>query len=451
MQNDSVRPSLVSRRRPARLAASVCASAAAVAIATTLAWAAVHTRLESSVPAADEVLTVAPELFELTFSGPVNEGLSELVLLVPSGDSVHIALRAPGDDARILVGEVPDLADGLYVVRWRTVSADGHPVSGEFRFTFRGSPVAGVVDEEVEPRGAPEAEAPEAAASEAAAPGDSTPPAGGTLLAGFGLICLLGFSGLLWYCGSLALLREPRIARAVLVLGSAALIILGADLVMWLRAVVPSGSGFAGVGAAIGSGTGVVGLARLALIGSALALLRRHGRAAAGLALTALLIGAASGHAAAVSPWLTVPANAVHLGAVAMWIGGLLLLLLTPDAPADGSSAWRFGDVAGTVSTVALMAVVLVVASGVAQSARFVGDYAAFTGTTYGRLVLLKWAGLVVLVGFGAYHRSRTMPALERDRDARGLRRTVRLETIVMLAIIMVAAWLARVSPPAGH
>ena len=60
-------------------------------------------------------------------------------------------------------------------------------------------------------------------------------------------------------------------------------------------------------------------------------------------------------------------------------------------------------------------------------------------------------AGLIVLVGFGALHRTRVIPAFERDGDTAGLRRTVRLETIVMLAVVMLAAWLARVSPPAGY
>jgi putative copper resistance protein D len=95
--------------------------------------------------------------------------------------------------------------------------------------------------------------------------------------------------------------------------------------------------------------------------------------------------------------------------------------------------------------------VVLIAASGIIQSAWLVGDLEAFTGTTYGRGVLAKWMGLAVLMGFGALHRFRVMPALERDGNGRGLRRTVRLETIVMLAVVMVAAWLARVSPPAAH
>ena len=109
------------------------------AVGATLAWAAVHIRLESSVPAAGEVVSTAPERFELRFSGPVNEALSVLVLVAPSGDSVRVALEASLDDGRMLVGNVPELTAGEYLVLWTTVSADGHPVSGEFSFTYAGA------------------------------------------------------------------------------------------------------------------------------------------------------------------------------------------------------------------------------------------------------------------------------------------------------------------------
>jgi copper transport protein len=410
---------------------------AGVAVGATLAWAAVHIRLESSVPAGGEVLTSAPELFELRFSGPVNQALSSLMLVTPAGDSVQVALGIPGDDDRILVGDVPGLANGEYLVLWRTVSADGHPVSGEFGFTFVGAARdAEVAAVEVESVGV---EVP---------PSETGPAAGVVLLAGLAMVCLLGFAGLLWYCGSLPLLHEPRIERAALVLGWAALLLLAGNLMGWVMGVVPPGAGLAGIAAAIGSNTGVVGLGRIALIALALLLLRRRGRAAAALALTAVLIGAASGHAVAISPWITMPANAIHLGSVSIWLGGLLLLVLAPNGPTDESYAWKFIDIARAVSATALLAVILILASGMVQSARFLGDLAALTGTSYGRGVLLKSTGLAVLVGFGAWHRFRVMPDLEREGARHGLRQTVRLETIVMLAVVMVAAWLARASPP---
>ncbi len=425
------------------------------AIGSTLAWAAVHIRLESSVPEAGEVLATAPERFELRFSGPVNEALSSLVLVTPSGDSVHVAVGAPGDDDRILVGDIPDLTAGEYLVLWRTVSADGHPVSGEFGFTFVGAATDTGVPATEAGDGTADGGQPAAGLVESAEAGEPSsetgPPAVILLLAGLGMACVLGFAGLLWYCGSLPLMHEPRIGRATTVLGWAALLFLGAQYLAWILSVLPAGTGITGVTAALGSSTGVAGLARLALISMALVALPGHGRAAAALALTAVVVGGLSGHAAAISPWVTMPAKVIHLGAASIWFGGLLLLVVAPDRPEDGSDAWTFGALAQAVSAAALLSVVLISASGMVQSAQFVGDFAAYWGTPYGRGVLAKWAGLIVLVGFGAYHRFRVMPGLESGADERGLRRTVRLETIVMLAVVMLAAWLARVSPPVGR
>ena len=39
----------------------------------------------------------------------------------------------------MLTGNVPELTAGEYRVLWKTVSADGHPVSGEFSFTYAGT------------------------------------------------------------------------------------------------------------------------------------------------------------------------------------------------------------------------------------------------------------------------------------------------------------------------
>jgi len=419
---------------------------------TGLAWAAVHTRLESSVPSADEVLSAPPERFELRFNEPVNVALSEFLLISPAGASMAVTLDAEEGD-RILVGDVPPLENGPYVVRWRTVSADGHPVSGEFGFTLSvAAAEAPVPANSAADSGAAEAE--DITPSDSAlivAGRETTPPTGAALLAGLALIAVLGFAGILWYCGALPLLREPRIARAVSAFGWAALLLGAADLITWVIRVVPPGAGLESVRAAVGSNTGLVSLGRLALLAVALGTLRRWGRAAAGLALGAVLIGAASGHAAATSSWITMPANAVHLGAVSLWLGGLLLLVAAPDGPADGSNSWHFRGVARAVSGTALLAVLLVVASGTLQSALYVGNLAALTGTTYGRFVLAKSAGLVVLVAFGAHHRFRVMPHLDSSGEGRVLRRTVRLETIVMLAVVLLGAWLARISPPTAR
>lgn len=425
------------------------------AVAATLAWAAVHTRLESSVPAAGEIVSMAPERFELRFSGPVNPSLSSLALVSPSGDTVSVELETAVDDERMLVGHVPKLTGGDYLVLWKTVSADGHPVSGEFSFTYTGAvaavdaPVKEVADPIADP-GLP-VSASAGASETGTSPSEPVPSAAIVLLAGLGMACLLGFAGLLWYCGASPLLQEPRIRGAAAVLGWTALLVLVAQYLAWTVSVLPAGASLSGITAVLSSSTGAAGLSRLVLVLVALVALPRHGRLAAGLALTAVVVGALSGHATVISPWITMPAKIVHLGAASVWFGGLLLLVLAPDGPEDGSGAWNFGALVRAVSSAALLSVILIAASGIVQSARFVGDFSAYLGTPYGQGVLAKWGGLLILIGFGAFHRFRAIPKMETASGGQGLRRTVRLETIVMLAVVMLAAWLARIAPPAGH
>jgi putative copper export protein len=59
-----------------------------------------------------------------------------------------------------------------------------------------------------------------------------------------------------------------------------------------------------------------------------------------------------------------------------------------------------------------------------------------------------KIAGLLVLVGLGALNRTRLMPRLRAGAGPEGLRRSVRAETLVMAAVVLLAAFLAYVPPP---
>ena len=243
---------------------------------------------------------------------------------------------------------------------------------------------------------------------------------------------------------------EPRVGRTVRVLGGLALGFGFIDLTSWTLRVVPDGAGLTAYAAALGSAAGLVGSVSLVLIAVAIALLSKHPRPAAGLALAAVLVGSVAGHPAVFSPWLTIPANALHLGAATIWLGGLLLLASIPDRPSIAASSWTLSETVRSVSASALLAVILIAASGMIQSLRFVGDIGALTSTGYGRGVLVKSAGLLVLVGFGAFHRLHVLPRLETGGERR-LRRTVLVEMIVMLVVVLVAVWLARVQPPIEH
>ncbi len=425
----------------------------------------IHTRLVSSVPASDDTVRAFLERFRLVFSSEVNAQLSSLELEVPGGEAAKLTPYSSDDSAHVLLADAPLLAAGRHTLRWQTVSVDGHPVSGTITFHVA-EEAASVVDavavqagsEAEVDAGAAEVEAGTEAVAEAAVDADERPGLGETLVGGLGMALLLAFAGLLWFTGTGALAAESRLRRAALVLGTGAAVLMALGLATWTAQVTPPGSGLDGLGTALGTRSGVVGLVKLLLVVVAvLSLLGSRGRAAAFLALLAVVAGALSGHPAGISPYVAVPANGLHLGAAAIWAGGLSLLILCPDGPSieaeDDSDRWRYRDVAKAVSAAALLAVLLVTGSGIVQSFLFVGGLGEYFGTRYGWAVVLKVIGLVALVLFGAYHRLRLLPAVRSGEDPHGgsLRRSVRLEMIVMLLVVLLAAYLARITPPAGH
>ena len=103
-----------------------------------------HADYERSVPAADEVVNQAPQQVQVWFTQDLfrREGENSLEVYGPGELRVDLDDAAIDDDDRKLmtVSLQPDLADGVYIVRWRNLSADdGDAAEGEFQFSVRAS------------------------------------------------------------------------------------------------------------------------------------------------------------------------------------------------------------------------------------------------------------------------------------------------------------------------
>jgi len=97
-----------------------------------------HTRLERSEPAADSTVTVAPRAIKLWFSEPVQ--LSVTTVRITGVPGATITLSPARMDTLPHAPVILDVhgvwVPGRYTAAWRTMSRDGHPVSGTFAFTF---------------------------------------------------------------------------------------------------------------------------------------------------------------------------------------------------------------------------------------------------------------------------------------------------------------------------
>ncbi|WP_214108681.1 copper resistance CopC family protein [Acrocarpospora catenulata] len=94
-----------------------------------------HDRLKSSNPAKDEKVS-SLETIELEYTSKIRFPVVALLQ-----DDQKLPLGKPkldGDTVRVEVTE--PLSAGKYVIAWRVVSIDGHPIEGEIPFTVKESP-----------------------------------------------------------------------------------------------------------------------------------------------------------------------------------------------------------------------------------------------------------------------------------------------------------------------
>lgn len=156
----------------------------------------------------------------------------------------------------------------------------------------------------------------------------------------------------------------------------------------------------------------------------------------AGVSLIGLLPLAQQGHAAGTASHdAAVTALGLHLVGAALWVGGLVMLvLLRPVIAGD-----RLALVVGRYSSIALGCFVLVAVSGVASAQIRVGAFSNLF-TAYGVLVLVKTAAVVALGVLGAVQRQRAVRSLT---EAPARRRPFWILIVVELAVMGVASGFA--------
>ncbi|MFB6948718.1 copper resistance protein CopC [Streptomyces niveus] len=122
-------------RRAARVAARclvVPLAAAPLLFAAQPAFA--HTDLVTGSPAEAASESRPPQTIKLTFSDEMTSRYAKVALTAPDGEPG--AAGAPQVSGRTVTLPVkPGLPAGSYTVGYRVVSADGHPVTGSYRFT----------------------------------------------------------------------------------------------------------------------------------------------------------------------------------------------------------------------------------------------------------------------------------------------------------------------------
>jgi copper transport protein len=426
------------------------AAVAAVVLGVPVGSASAHAGLDESTPASGAVLTTSPTELVLDFDEPVEASLGGVDLTTSDGAPIGIgpAEPTPGDASRLVVADVPALADGVYVVVWQVTSADGHPARGAF--TFQVGTASSAVDTD-------------ALIDEALAGGGASD----AVTWSFGVARALAFAGVTVLIGSVLLQSLAggapgrRLRRTWTI--SLALLGIGSVGVFTLQGAYVTGGGLAevfdpGLWADVaGTRLGTAVLVRLALVVGVAVLLRRSTPAVTVWSLVSLALVATfstTGHPSATSPAaLAVAVDMVHLASVSVWLGGLVWLLVRdraqpdadPDADADPSTdpqpdadhvaALRF-------SRLATVAMPVIVVSGGWQTWLLLDSLSDLTETDWGRALLVKVAIVVVLVTLGGVSRW-----LLRHDGATEIRRLVISEVAIGAIVLGVTAGLVATPP----
>lgn len=437
-------------------------------------WA--HTRLERSEPVADSVVA-PPSVLRLVFNEAVSPAVATVRLL--DADSL---VRAVGEVARgseereIVVPVVEVLPTGVYTVVWQVVGSDGHPVSGHFTFAVS-APAAPdtAFDPVVTDSGALPPFAPEAMVQE-----EEAVAAFGVESPAFVAARWITFVAMLSVIGAVAFrflvvapvrVRNPMLDEVLGIASSnAARVARGAAVFLLLAAGVRLLLQLEALGGVDGEVARVllagttwgwawflqVGAALVAMLGGHLAIRGRPAGwalaagASVGLALSASL----SGHAAAADPAvLAVMADALHVLAVAGWLGALLVLVVAgiPAVALDGPQSGRFSGIAAMVTAFSPRALALagiVVATGAVGMLLHVGSLTALVNTGYGRMLLVKLGLFGLVLAAGAWNWKRVRPALDRGAPPSRLRRSAALELLLAAAVLLATAVLVALPTP---
>ncbi|CAN5359517.1 hypothetical protein BH18ACT12_BH18ACT12_03400 [soil metagenome] len=396
-----------------------------------------HATMEEVSPGFRERVPSSPRELVLRFDQHVQAVPGSVRVFSSRGSVGSIRARSEG---QFVKASLPRLATGAYTVRWHALSGDSHVIAGVFTFGVR-------------------ADAP----PPTEAFGASGPTRTEHVVRWIYFLSLaLGIGGLAF---RLLVLRGPLSARAekrffvitgigvvtTIDVGIAAFILRAEDALQLpfsrllygdLSPIAHSRFGTAFIAMTLG----------FALVAALLFLAWLTDRAvllwpAFLLAVTFASGLSLSGHSAldAGSSWKSQLADWAHLSAACIWIGGLvqLAVVVWPLMPEGRRTAFL------AFSRLATVCVGILLLAGVYLSILRLPQLNDLWTTGYGQVLLVK-IGLVTLAfAWGGVHKLLVAPALARGQEGGRLRRSLVGESMVGMAVLLVAAVLVDTNPPA--
>ncbi|MCY9715115.1 copper resistance CopC/CopD family protein [Paenibacillus larvae] len=392
-----------------------------------------HASLLKAEPEQNSVIKEPPGRISLTFNERLEDGLYYIKVLDQNGKSATDNQAVLSSDRTGLELQLPKLKDGIYVVSYHIISADGHPVSRSYPITIG-----------------------ETAQNNAPPSGQqgNTPNSGGhhhgggtsgqliqNLSRGLWYFTLLSLAGwLIWLRMSGV---EPGSFRKelsfwTLNLQRAHLVALLLVISTHLETLLGEG-GLADLGTLIvRTSVGLSWLITFILSLTGFVLLGRNKWTDIAWVLALLITKGSTGHAAVYTPRpVTIASDCIHLIAASFWTGGLLLAFVL----------WRKQKelvlpYLSRFSKTAFISILILAATGILSTFLFLPSFRYLLYTTWGVLLLVK-SGLVLIVIIVAAFIRMYM----KNKGERSLKQWLRVDFTLMLGIIGIVGFLTYTSP----
>ena len=404
-----------------------------------------HAGLKASEPAASAVLEESPEQIRLTFGEAVEISFGSIRLF--DADSRLIVLPTPQHaivdsttNRQVVQVRLPELEPGSYLVVWRVVSTDSHPVQGAFGFQIgtRGSDLGRLQEDILASSSAP-----------------------ASIRMAMGMARWLTFLGVMVLVGSMLLstriIGDSRVDRIIWASWFASAI--GSGLVYFLQAPYALGKAL-GIGEIFGLADEVFStrlgiwlvIRGFILLAIGAMIWRRDLHRQPVYRVLSVLIATGlfatfsiSGHPGMRQfSALSIGTDIVHFMCVSAWMGGLVTMILL-------GRRWQAESpqVISWFSFTATITMPIMVATGVAQAWRMMDGLQNIFSTSYGVVLSVKVALVLVAIGAGAKARQVFKSKKVDSQDLTKLRfsRTIAVEGAIGVVVLAATAVLVSVPP----
>jgi len=404
-----------------------------------------HAGLKSSEPAASSVLERSPEEIVLKFAEQVEISFGSIRLFDANSKLITLSTPIYGltdgvVDAKTVRVGVPTLEPGSYLVVWRVVSVDSHPVQGAFGFQIgaRGKNLAALGVEVL-----------------------SNSSASNFVKVVMGFARWLSFLGVMVLIGSMLLatriIGQSRIENVIK--SSWFVAVVGSAIVLVMQAPYALGSSLSdsvsvtSVRQVLETRLGAWLTIRAVILFLFLVIIWKrdlHQKPIWRMATTILSVVLFATFSIPGHPGmrqfssLSIGTDIVHFLSVAVWMGGLVTIVLL-------GRKWQSESpkVIAWFSFNATIAMPIMVATGVAQAWRMMEGFQNLFSTTYGTVLSIKVLVVVVAIAAGTKARQIFKDKKVDSEDLKKIKfsKTIVVESVIGLVVLAVTAVLVSVPP----